>query len=107
MLERKDFYELYDNGIEIILGGENIIPLEKEKWKFALSSEKNNVIRTRKIGRIKFIDIIKIDFNGSKNMSIPHIYCKFSYNGTPYEKIYYQDIEKIYHTYELDDKEPT
>jgi len=56
------------------------------------------------VGQINFTDIVSYDINGDEFYSCPHFFCRFKFNGTPFENIYYSSLENLYDRFELKDK---
>ena len=96
---------LYHNGMEFVIGITEIAILPNEQWDF-INNDNSNLknVKVLKIGQINFSDIVDYDIEGDEYYHQPHIFCKFNYEGTPFENIYYVNADKIYERFELSDK---
>lgn len=94
------FYDTYHNGIELWLdaGIGTYVIMDNEGFWEPLSDycdirkkdSKYQVILAKVIGRIPYYNIIDFKIDGDEYTSDPHLFCKFSINGMPYEEIYYK-----------------
>ncbi|MFC3758580.1 hypothetical protein ACFONJ_21575 [Chryseobacterium tructae] len=99
-------YQEYHKGLEFIDQILEIVSLPNGKWRFAEQGEiLDDKYKVYKIGRINYSDIVSYDIDGNNIDRQPHIFCKFLYEGTPYEEIYYVDVDKIYNRFEEQDQE--
>lgn len=96
-------YDFYHNGIEVWLGatlGYKAIFDSNGHWEPVncfdnrLKSDLYKAIDVKMIGRIPFYNIVDYKINGDEYYQEPHIYCRFEFNGEPYEKIYYRQYGK-------------
>ncbi len=104
-----EILSLYHSGIEFINSVKQIQVFEDNSWEFVnenseIIGEKINVYE---IGQINFQDIVDYNKRGDEFYIYPHFFCKFLYKGTPFEKIYYQNVRKIYQTFKIEDKKST
>lgn len=99
---RADILQLYHKGIEFILSLKDIQVFEDQSWELIKqnSTITGKPISVYEIGKINFNDIVDYNLDGDEFYIYPHFFCKNLYKGTPFEKIYYQNIEKSYETFE-------
>ena len=78
--------------------------LKDNTWEFTndKSEIKGELVNVFEIGQINFKDIVDYNFKGDEFYMYPHFFCKYEYKGTPFEKVYYQNVKKIYQTFELE-----
>lgn len=97
---KAELHRSYHKGLEFIIGIHDIIQLPENKWRILKHGEKNsNISRVYTIGKINYSEIMDYDIDGDEYDVCPHIFCKFIYNGTPFEQIYYEDVERIYNKF--------
>ncbi len=93
---KAELYNVYHNGIEIYLSGESDLIYDIEgNWDIV--TRRQNIERDinykripiRAVGRISFSNIIEYDFGGDESSPMPHLFCKFDNDNTPYESIEY------------------
>lgn len=103
---RAEIKSLYYKGIEYILRIEEIQIFEDYTWDFVTYGDEptGNLVKVAKVGQINFADIIGYDIDGNEYHNYPHLYCKFKYSGTPFENIYYFNLNKTYEYFEIKDK---
>ncbi|MFB9080583.1 hypothetical protein ACFFLS_20835 [Flavobacterium procerum] len=100
-----EIHQLYHRGMEFVIGIYGICPLPDGKWRLEKHSDPDkDSVKVRKIGQINFSDIISYDIDGDEYYNYPHIFCRFSYRGIPFENCYYVNYEKVYEQYELKDQ---
>jgi hypothetical protein len=101
---RAEILGLYHTGIEFIIMVKQIQVLEDNTWEFITENSeiKGKKINVFEIGQINFQDIVDYNLKGDEFYMYPHFFCKYKYNGTPFEKVYYQNVKKIYGTFELE-----
>lgn len=89
---------LYNNGTEFIIGIEEIQVYDDYTWDKGKNGDEpaGNIVRVAKVGQINFADIVVYDIGGDEYYKCPHIFCKFQYRGTPFEKTYYYNLNKTY-----------
>ncbi|WP_433780422.1 hypothetical protein [Flavobacterium anhuiense] len=98
---------LYHKGMEFGIGITEIALLPNDQWDITNDDDSNanaENVKVLKIGQINFSDIVDYDLEGDEYFHYPHLFCKFNYEGTPFENIYYRNIDKIYERYELSNK---
>ncbi|MVM34220.1 hypothetical protein GO755_29585 [Spirosoma sp. HMF4905] len=96
------FYDTYHNGIEVYINAGieiTIIVDEKGKWEVLTDyydKRKNDsrytAINAIKIGRIPYYNIVGYKVDGDEYYQNPHIYCKYSFDGSPFESVYYRRL---------------
>lgn len=103
---RAEIKSLYHKGIEFIIGIDEIQVFEDYTWSFITSEDESegNLIKVAKIGQINFADIVDYDVDGDGIHMFPHVYCRFKHKGTPFENIYYCNLDKTYESFEIKDK---
>jgi len=103
---RAEIKSLYHKGMEFVIGIEAIHVFEDYTWDFVPPEDvlTGDLIKVGKVGQINFDDIVDYDLDGDEYYSCPHVFCKFNYKGTPFENIYYYNIERPYESYEIKDK---
>tara|TARA_R110001606_G_C15290269_1_gene641462 strand:- start:62 stop:1015 length:954 start_codon:yes stop_codon:yes gene_type:complete len=96
-----EILRLYHNGIEFIKTVKQIQVYENNTWEFINENSeiKGKKINVYEIGKINFQDIVDYNIKGDEFYIYPHFFCKFNYKGTPFEKIYYQNVNKVYETF--------
>jgi hypothetical protein len=101
---RVEILGLYHSGVEFILMVKQIQVFEDNTWEFVTQNSeiKGEKINVYEIGQINFQDIVDYNLKGDEFYIYPHFFCKFKYKGTPFEKVYYQNVKKIYETFELE-----
>ncbi len=86
-------WDFYYGGVEIILMPLSGIIDDDGKWIFPTPTnydkERFRMSTIVKVGRIPWRNIVKYDLKGDEFYHCPHIYCKFTNRGQPYEKIVY------------------
>ena len=113
-------YNLYHNGIELWLDagmGQKAIMDKDGYWELLenrydprIKNPEFDVLDTKMIAQIPYTSIVDLDIDGDEYTSEPHIYCKFDYDGTPYENIYYKsfgDPEREIPDWTMDKKKMT
>ncbi|WP_281847725.1 hypothetical protein [Olleya namhaensis] len=100
---KAEILRLYHNGIEFINMVRQIQVYENNTWEFVNENSeiKGKKINVYEIGKINFQDIVDYNIKGDEFYIYPHFFCKFKYKGTPFEKIYYQNVKKVYEIFEL------
>jgi hypothetical protein len=100
---RVEILRLYHTGVEFINMVKQIQFFEDNTWEFINDSSeiKGEKINVFEIGQINFQDIIEYNLKGDEFYTYPHIFCRFKYKGTPFERVYYQNVKKIYQIFEL------
>ena len=104
--------DLYHNGIEVYMSMLEYLKFDRttKKWVKVSYKEKDeeNVFSAWRVGRIPFINIKSIDWDGDEYYPMPHIYCSF--NGMlrmPYEDFkYYYELENRGFLFSIDDYRP-
>lgn len=98
-----EILRLYHAGIEFILVVKQIQVFQNNTWEFINDSSeiKGEKIDVLEIGQINFQDIVDYNIKGDEFYMFPHFFCKYNYKGTPFEKVYYQNVKKTYETFEL------
>ncbi len=97
---RTYFYNLYENGIEFWLGAglsTDVIMDKEGYWEPILDSmdvrlkdDKYKVIPAKQVGKIAYHDIIDLRPEGDNRYTEPHLFCRFDYDGMPYQEIYFR-----------------
>ena len=102
---RAEIKSLYHKGMEFIIGIEEIEVFEDYTWNLLRYGDKptGHVVKVAKVGQINFADIVDYDIDGDEYYICPHVFCKFKYRGTPFENIYYYNVDKTYEYFELKD----
>lgn len=85
-----ELYNFYFNGLEVILGIEEVIRNSQGQWDVVEYEDKDRKSRydTSKcwlVGKIPYDNIIAYDLSGDEYYNTPHLYCDFRNNGMPYE----------------------
>jgi hypothetical protein len=103
---RAEIKSLYHKGMEFIIGIDEIQVFEDYTWDFVPNDNepKGELIKVAKVGQINFNDIIDYDIDGDEFYMFPHLFCKFIHKGTPFENIYYYNLDKTYEYFEIKDK---
>ena len=98
-----EILDLYHTGVEFILMVKQIQVFEDNTWEFITENSeiKGEKINVFEIGQINFEDIVDYNLKGDEFYMYPHFFCKYKYKGTPFEKVYYQNVKKTYETFEL------
>lgn len=103
---KAEIYRSYHKGLEFIIGVNDILKLPNNKWKFLKYGKKHlETYRVYTIGKINYEEIIDYDIDGDEYDVCPHIFCKFIHKGTPFEQIYYEDIDRVYNKFYKEDQE--
>ena len=94
-----NIWDFYYNGLEVIITSVYGIINKEGKWSLidydqSFNQEIYKKIKLLWIGRIPFRNIVEIDTIGDEYYSYPHIYCRFSCGGEPYESYRYILIEQ-------------
>lgn len=102
---KTDLYDFYHGGLEVWLssaGGHKVIMDENGYWEPLLNYDDKRQLNpkyqahlVKLIGQIPYHAIVDYDLEGDEYNSEPHIFCKFQFNGQPYERIYYR-MDKSY-----------
>lgn len=108
-----DFYGFYENGIKVWLSaaiGHDVLIDKEGFWdlltkrnKSLENNPKYKVLPVKKIAKIPFHEIVDYDLDGDESTQEPHIFCKFQFDSSPYEKIYYELENDIFNPI-LDEK---
>lgn len=103
---RVEIKSLYNKGMEFIIGIEEIQVFEDYSWGFSPheNEQEGDLIKVAKVRQISFTDIVDYDVDGDEYYMFPHIYCRFKHHGTPFENVYYYNIDKTYECFEIKDK---
>ncbi len=103
---RAEIKSLYHKGMEFIIGIEEIQVFEDYTWDKVVYGAKStgDLVKVAKVGQINFADIVDYDTEGDEYYICPHVFCKFKYRGTPFENIYYYNMDKTYEYFEHKDK---
>jgi len=103
---KAEFYQSFHNGLEFIVGIKNIIILPNGLWR--LSNHQNDKdlakVCVYVIARLNYSEILDYDIKGDKYDAFPHIFCRFKFDGSPFEKIFYEDVKKSYNIYQLENQ---
>jgi hypothetical protein len=96
---RLEFFDLYHNGIEFILGIQYIIMNPNDHWvpieyDYEPQSAELYKLKTWHIGCIPYRNIVEIDLLGDEFYSSPHFYCQFVDGNEPYEEIRYRILDE-------------
>lgn len=104
---KAELHRDYHKGLEFIIGIKDIIQLPNKLWRFYDRNKDSNIenIRVFKIARLNYSEIIDYDIRGDEYDACPHIFCKFKHDGLPFEEIYYEDVNRIYNTYMIENKQ--
>lgn len=78
----------YPRGVQLLLRWTYIKILNNDGWVFANNEDENSMI-VGLLGNVPYELIIDVDWSGDDYNQIPHIYCKFSRKGQPYEELYF------------------
>ncbi|WP_051878308.1 hypothetical protein [Chryseobacterium sp. FH1] len=98
---KAELHRSYHQGLEFIIGVHDIVSLDDGKWRFLKHKEVcSEFYRVFTIGKINYTEIVDYDIDGDEYDVCPHIFCKFIYQGTPFEKIYYEDVDRVYNQFE-------
>lgn len=93
------FYDTYHRGIEFWLSaavGATVIMDSDGFWEPVHHSDKRvkdakyRAINVERIGRVPYDKIVDFTIDGDKHSSEPHLFCKFDFDGHPFEEIYYR-----------------
>ncbi|MFK8046404.1 MAG: hypothetical protein AB8B72_12985 [Crocinitomicaceae bacterium] len=104
---RAEINTLYHKGMEFIIGIEQIQVFEDGTWRFTKKTGRKPggvLLNVAEVGQVNFADIIDYDVEGDEYYCFPHVFCRFKYNGTPFENIYYYNVKKTYEYFNLDSK---
>lgn len=83
----------YPRGVQLLLRWTYIKILNNDGWVFANNEDENSMI-VGLLGNVPYELIIDVDWNGDDYYQIPHIYCKFSRKGQPYEELIFCEEHK-------------
>lgn len=101
-----EFWDTYFNGIEFVTGIRLIAENDDDKWTIIPHDQEETGVSTCnawEIGRIPFRNIVEIDAGGDEFYNVPHLYCRFSEAGSPYEEFVYRLMDQTYISLEADD----
>lgn len=103
---KAEFHQSFHNGLEFIIGIKNIVVLPNRLWRFENYENDKELekVRVYTIARLNYAEILDYDIRGDEYDACPHIFCKFNFNGLPFEKIYYEDVKMSYNTYHLENQ---
>lgn len=76
----------YPRGVQLLLRWTYIKIFNDNGWVFANKEDENSII-VGLLANIPYELIIDVDWKGDDSYQIPHIYCKFSRKGQPYEEL--------------------
>jgi hypothetical protein len=106
---KTEFASHYHNGMEVLLGIENLI-VDKEdlRWaridyldpdvrsgeeKAAMDLDRYDIVKTYTIGRIPFRNIVEVDEDGDEYYRDVHIFCRYADASQPYEAVLYRVVD--------------
>lgn len=94
-------YDFYFNGIEFVLFIEYVIVDRDGNWALIEYDQEYdetvfNRFKVFKIGQIPYRNIVDYDIDGDEYYSEPHIYCRFSEGGEPYESFKWVSVDGKY-----------
>ena len=105
---RVNIFGLYHNGIEIIVNSRSAVIFKDDTWSISnvdkFESDECIIKNLYILGRIPYSAIIDYDLAGDEFYDEPHIYCKYLFNGEPYEDFRYVvpgSVEKKEYSFEL------
>ena len=103
---RAEIKSLYHKGMEFTIGIEAIQIFEDYTWDLVTYGNRptGDLVKVAKVGQINFADIVDYDIEGDEYYLCPHLFCRFKYKGTPFENIYYYNLDKTYEYFELKDR---
>lgn len=103
---KAEFYQSFHNGLEFIVGVKHIIILPNGLWRFSNYENDKDLekVCVYTIARLNYSEILDYDIRGDEYDACPHIFCKFKFNGLPFEKMFYEDVKKSYNTYQLENQ---
>ncbi|RIV19406.1 hypothetical protein DYU11_25225 [Fibrisoma montanum] len=113
-------FNTYHNGVEFWIDGgigTTILMDDEGNWEVLQNyrdsrkdSGKYKVFQAMRIGRIPYYNIIDYKVDGDEHNPYPHLFCRYAFNGSPYEKIYFRHLgiakEKRF-PHEFDEKKQT
>lgn len=95
-------YSTYHRGIEVWLNPgqtDKVIMDENGSWEVLkdrydprTTDSRYIVFNSKMIGQIPYSTIVDLKIGGDEYTSEPHIFCKFEFEGEPYEVIYYKSF---------------
>lgn len=84
--------DTYHKGIMVILSAERLYIHDGRYTNKKGNSEEE--VRAYLVGKIPYEDIEAVNMDGDEYYYFPHIYCHFSHNNEPYEKLVYcQEVD--------------
>ena len=99
---RTFFYDTYHKGIEFWLDagvGTTVIMDAEGSWELVTDyydqrkeDPRYRVIKAKTIGRIPYHNIVDFKTEGDEYTSEPHLFCKFDYDASPFEGVYYRSV---------------
>lgn len=90
---------MYHDGIQVILALRYAVLSEDKSWSVVPNDRERELdqkLKVYMIGRIPYRNIVGYDLSGDEYYREPHIYCRFSDNGQPYETIVAEVVEGGY-----------
>jgi hypothetical protein len=85
-----ELFDFYFNGIEVIFRNSRILMDSEGFWADAsdgtdFDQKRFKPVKAIALGRIPFANIVEYDLTGDEYCPMPHVYCLFACDGTPYE----------------------
>lgn len=90
---RAGLADLYTNGIMVILSYGSLA-IGPDGYRFRkIHEQETGDIQVYLIGKIPYKNIVSVNFDGDEYYNFPHVFCKFTLKGEPYEELVF--CEKI------------
>lgn len=96
-----ELYDFYHNGVEVILNLQRGLVDKRGNWKIihhdaTYDAKEYEEIKVWTLGRIPWRNIRECDPPGDEYYSMPHLFCRFADDGTPYEEFVYAALGEGY-----------
>lgn len=88
-----ELWNFYHNGLQVILSVETAIINDRREWALVpydfSPPDGFDLFNVFRLGLLPFENIVEVDADGDEFYPFPHLYCRYSNGGQPYERFTY------------------